>query len=268
MRIAIVGTGYVGLVAGACLADSGNEVTCVDVDVEKVARPRARRAAASTNRASTSWSSATASNSAWSSPPISPRRWAPRRWSSSRWERPRARAGMRTSSHVLAAAEEIGRALRSYTVIVDKSTVPVGTADAVAGDDPTRDRRRTSTWSPTPSSSRRARRSTTSSSRTGWSSARTRSRARADHGRALRALRAHREPDPVHGHALGGAHQVRRQRHARHAHLVHERHRAASASAWGRTWIRCARGWARIAASGTPSCSRGSATAAAASPRT
>src|SRR5262245_39167191 len=38
MRIAMIGTGYVGLVTGACLADSGNDVTCVDIDQEKVDR--------------------------------------------------------------------------------------------------------------------------------------------------------------------------------------------------------------------------------------
>src|SRR6188508_30487 len=38
MRIAIIGTGYVGLVTGTCLADSGNEVTCVDIDQDKIER--------------------------------------------------------------------------------------------------------------------------------------------------------------------------------------------------------------------------------------
>src|SRR5215469_11378696 len=38
MNVAIIGTGYVGLVAGSCLADSGNDVICVDVDEEKVQR--------------------------------------------------------------------------------------------------------------------------------------------------------------------------------------------------------------------------------------
>jgi UDPglucose 6-dehydrogenase len=41
MKIAVVGTGYVGLVTGTCFAESGNEVTCVDIDAEKVARLRA-----------------------------------------------------------------------------------------------------------------------------------------------------------------------------------------------------------------------------------
>ena len=38
MRITIFGTGYVGLVTGACLAETGNDVLCVDVDAEKIAR--------------------------------------------------------------------------------------------------------------------------------------------------------------------------------------------------------------------------------------
>ena len=38
MKIAVVGTGYVGLVTGTCLAETGNEVVCVDIDQEKVRR--------------------------------------------------------------------------------------------------------------------------------------------------------------------------------------------------------------------------------------
>src|SRR5204863_586998 len=40
MKISVIGTGYVGLVAGACLSDTGNHVSCIDVDEEKVARLR------------------------------------------------------------------------------------------------------------------------------------------------------------------------------------------------------------------------------------
>ena len=38
MRIGVVGTGYVGLVTGTCFADSGNTVTCLDIDAGKIAR--------------------------------------------------------------------------------------------------------------------------------------------------------------------------------------------------------------------------------------
>jgi len=38
MKISVLGTGYVGLVTGACLSDTGNQVSCIDVDKEKVAR--------------------------------------------------------------------------------------------------------------------------------------------------------------------------------------------------------------------------------------
>ncbi len=39
MKIAVVGTGYVGLVTGTCFAETGNHVTCVDIDEEKVKKP-------------------------------------------------------------------------------------------------------------------------------------------------------------------------------------------------------------------------------------
>ncbi len=58
MKIAVIGTGYVGLVTGTCFADSGNDVICVDIDQQKIERLRRARSR-STSRASPSWSSAT-----------------------------------------------------------------------------------------------------------------------------------------------------------------------------------------------------------------
>ena len=43
MQLAFIGTGYVGLVSGTCFAESGNRVTCIDIDAEKVKRLRSGR---------------------------------------------------------------------------------------------------------------------------------------------------------------------------------------------------------------------------------
>ena len=59
MRLAVVGTGYVGLVVGACFAETGNEVICVDKDAAKIRVLNAARSR-STNLGSRSWSGATA----------------------------------------------------------------------------------------------------------------------------------------------------------------------------------------------------------------
>ncbi|MCE9670737.1 UDP-glucose/GDP-mannose dehydrogenase family protein [Myxococcus stipitatus] len=130
MRIAVIGTGYVGLVAGTCLAESGHDVTCVDVDARKVAslqegalpiyepgleelvrrNARARRLHFSDDVAG-AVSPSQVVFIAVGTPP--------------------GERGNADLQYVLAAAEQVGRALRHYTVIVDKSTVPVGTAERV-----------------------------------------------------------------------------------------------------------------------------------------
>jgi len=130
MKITIVGTGYVGLVTGACLADAGNHVFCLDLDAAKIAtlnaggipifepgleavvrrnRDAGRLVFSTDVEASVAY--AEAQFIAVGTPPDED--------------------GSADLSHVLDAARAIGRHMDGYRVIVDKSTVPVGTADLV-----------------------------------------------------------------------------------------------------------------------------------------
>jgi len=130
MKITMVGTGYVGLVSGACLAEMGNDVVCLDVDPVKIAslgqgripiyEPGlqdmvARNAAAGRLRFTCDAGMATEHGEtqfiAVGTPP--------------------GEDGSADLRYVLAAARTIGRHMRARTVVVDKSTVPVGTADKV-----------------------------------------------------------------------------------------------------------------------------------------
>jgi len=131
MKVSIVGTGYVGLVTGACLADMGNHVLCFDVDAAKVAalnagqvpihepglepvvkRNRAAGRLSFTTDAAASVAHGVLQLIAVGTPP--------------------GQDGSADLQHVLAAARTIGEHMDDYRVIVDKSTVPVGTADKVS----------------------------------------------------------------------------------------------------------------------------------------
>jgi UDPglucose 6-dehydrogenase len=132
MRIAVLGTGYVGLVAGAGFADFGNEVTCVDIDAEKIERlgrgilpiyepgleklvehnVEEKRLFFTTQIAEAIRGSEVVLIAVGTPPGAD---------------------GSADLSQVLAAADSIGRAINSYTVVVTKSTVPVGTAEKVHG---------------------------------------------------------------------------------------------------------------------------------------
>ena len=131
MKITIIGTGYVGLVTGACLAEIGNDVLCLDVDARKIAVLQRRRRSRSTSRAWRRSSRATSPPAACASPPTSPRPSRTARCSSSPSARRRTRTARADLQYVLAAARNIGRHMTDYKVVVDKSTVPVGTADRV-----------------------------------------------------------------------------------------------------------------------------------------
>jgi UDPglucose 6-dehydrogenase len=132
MRIAIVGTGYVGLVSGACFSEFGVEVACVDQDAAKIARlcegempifepglaPLvARNRAAGRISFTTDLPAAVAGAEAVFIAVGTPSRRGD---------------GHADLTYVYAAAEEIGRALGDYAVVVTKSTVPVGTGREVA----------------------------------------------------------------------------------------------------------------------------------------
>lgn len=130
MKIAVVGTGYVGLVTGTCFAETGNEVICVDIDKAKVERMqngeipiyepyldtvferniRAGRLTFTTDLKD-AVSKSTIIFLALPTPP--------------------GEDGSADLSYVLGVAEELGHIMDDYRVIVDKSTVPVGTADLV-----------------------------------------------------------------------------------------------------------------------------------------
>jgi UDPglucose 6-dehydrogenase len=130
MRVTIFGTGYVGLVTGTCLAEVGNDVVCVDVDADKIARlergeipiyepglePLVRANHAGGHLKFTTDASAAIAHAqlifiAVGTPPDED--------------------GSADLSHVLTVARTIGKTLTRYAVVVNKSTVPVGTADAV-----------------------------------------------------------------------------------------------------------------------------------------
>ncbi len=130
MKIAVVGTGYVGLVTGTCLAETGNEVICVDIDKQKVKdlkngvipiyepyldnlfqRNIKQNRLSFTNKLNEAVKDAKLIFLALPTPP--------------------GEDGSADLSYVLAVAKELGEIIEDYKVIIDKSTVPVGTAEKV-----------------------------------------------------------------------------------------------------------------------------------------
>ncbi len=130
MKITIIGSGYVGLVTGACLAEQGNNVFCIDIDPEKIEILNSggvpiyepglkemikRNCAAGYLQFSTDIAAAVAHGEiqfiAVGTPPDE--------------------AGSADLQYVLAAARNIGRYMTTPKVIVDKSAVPVGIGDKV-----------------------------------------------------------------------------------------------------------------------------------------
>jgi UDPglucose 6-dehydrogenase len=131
MRIAMIGTGYVGLVSGACLADFGHDVICVDQDVGKVAalkrgsipvyEPGLDRMVAANARARRLKFTTDLARPVAEADAVFIAVGTPSRRGD----------GYADLSHVFAAAREIAASLKGYTVIITKSTVPVGTGDEI-----------------------------------------------------------------------------------------------------------------------------------------
>jgi len=130
MKIAVIGTGYVGLVTGTCFAETGNNVMCVDIDAKKVAQMQngeipiyephldalflrninAKRLNFTTNLEE-GIKDASVIFLALPTPP--------------------GEDGTADLSYILQVAEQLGKLITDYKIIVDKSTVPVGTAEKV-----------------------------------------------------------------------------------------------------------------------------------------
>ena len=127
MKIAVIGTGYVGLVAGACFAESGNDVTCVDKDEAKIRTLRAGKMPiyepgleelVRRNRQENRLTFTTTLPKAVRAASIV----------FIAVGTPQGEDGSADLQHVLDVAREVARAMNGYKVIVNKSTVPVGTA--------------------------------------------------------------------------------------------------------------------------------------------
>ena len=130
MNIAVVGTGYVGLVTGTCLAESGANVICVDIDKEKVAKMKSgivpiyephldvlfeRNIKAGRLHFTTDLKEAV----------------EPAELVFLALPTPPGEDGSADLSYVLQVAKDLGGMIEDYKVVIDKSTVPVGTADKV-----------------------------------------------------------------------------------------------------------------------------------------
>ncbi|MBS0326662.1 MAG: UDP-glucose/GDP-mannose dehydrogenase family protein [Proteobacteria bacterium] len=130
MKITMIGTGYVGLVTGTCLAEVGNDVVCLDVDARKIdvlrsggvpihepgLEPMIRRNVAAGRLVFTTDVDAAVGHGAVQFIAVGT---------------PPGEDGSADMQYVLQAARNIGRRMVEWTLVVDKSTVPVGTADRV-----------------------------------------------------------------------------------------------------------------------------------------
>ena len=132
MQIAVIGSGYVGLVSGACLADFGHNVVCVDVDADKIAtlnrgevpifEPGLQELISNNVRAERLSFTCDLPRSVAAAKAVFIAVGTPSRRGD----------GHADLSYIYAAAKEIAGAIEDFTVIITKSTVPVGTGDEVS----------------------------------------------------------------------------------------------------------------------------------------
>src|SRR5579864_9522610 len=131
MNITVIGAGYVGLVTGACFADLGNHVTCIDINQEKIKNLNqgvlpiyepGLEAIIQANKAAGRLQFVTSFSEVRQEPQVI----------FIAVGTPSDEQGSADLRYVLAAAKSIAEAINQYCVIVDKSTVPVGMADQVS----------------------------------------------------------------------------------------------------------------------------------------
>ena len=130
MHIAVIGTGYVGLVTGACFTETGNHVVCMDVDEGKLARLRRGELPIHEPGLEPIVESAVA-NGLLSFSSDMAEALEKAEYIFIAVGTPPGEDGSADLQYVLAVARSIGQHLQHYAVVVDKSTVPVGTADRV-----------------------------------------------------------------------------------------------------------------------------------------
>jgi len=131
MRVAMIGTGYVGLVSGACFADFGHHVTCIDTDAEKIAAlKRGELPIYEPGLSDLVASNVEAQRLSFATELAAPVRAADAVFIAVGTPSRRG-DGHADLSYVYAAAREIAGQLSGFTVVVTKSTVPVGTGDEV-----------------------------------------------------------------------------------------------------------------------------------------
>ena len=130
MKICVIGTGYIGLVVGTCLSDMGNEVICVDNDLEKIEKlkngivPIYEPGLEELIKANVYEKRLSFSSDFANSVKVSDVCFIA-------VGTPQSEDGSADLQYVMQVAESIGKSMNGYKVIVDKSTVPVGTAEKV-----------------------------------------------------------------------------------------------------------------------------------------